>query len=247
MAATIGISARAVIVRLTIGSFSVAALLGVAALLSGGSFGRTEGRVLLTTLLVGVASVAVLCYLATAGTPFQATGIAGGGSVAVPVMTGLLLIWGDLGADPQDVAGRTFGVGTTVAATLAQACLLLVLGARARPVVRALLVGTLVLASVLAVSLSVVLVAQDDPPSAVLRGMGVVAILDVLGTVVVSALSRFGPQAGVVSLSIPAGVVGRIDAIRGERSRDDVVRDAIEGWLADHPGGDRPSAPDRRT
>ncbi|CAI9405433.1 ribbon-helix-helix domain-containing protein [Nocardioides sp. T2.26MG-1] len=247
MAAKIGTSARAVIVRLTIGSFSVAALMGVAALLSGGSFGRTEGRVLLTTLLVGVASVAVLCYLATAGTSFQTVGVAGGVTVAVPVVTGLLLIWADLGSGPQDAAGRTFGAGTTVAATLAQACLLLVLGARGRPTLRGLLAGTLVLASVLAVALSVVIVAQDDPPSGVLRGMGVVAILDVLGTVVVSALSRFGPQAGAVSLSVPAGMVASIDAVRGGRSRDDVLKDAIESWLSDHrastdlrPGGAGP-------
>ena len=55
------------IVRLTIGSFSVAALMGIVALLGGGEFGETEGRILLTTLLVGVVSIAVLCYLATAG------------------------------------------------------------------------------------------------------------------------------------------------------------------------------------
>ena len=55
---------RTAIVRITIGAFSLAALIGVMALLGGGAFGAIEGRILLTTLLVGVASMAVLCYLA---------------------------------------------------------------------------------------------------------------------------------------------------------------------------------------
>jgi len=223
--------ARTQIVRLTVGSFSVAALLGVVALLSGGTFGRTEGRILLTTLLVGVASVAVLCYLATAGTPAQAVGVAGGVVVVVPVVTALVQVWADLGPDASDAVGRTFGVGTTVAATLAQASLLLALGLRARPGVRRLLGATLALAAVLAVALSVIIVAQDDPPSVVLRGLGVVAILDVLGTVVVSALGRFGPHPGAASVPVPADLVVRVDARRGTRSREEVVQEAIEGWL----------------
>ena len=58
---------RRAIVRTTIGSFSLAALMGIIALLGGGHFGATQGRVLLTTLLVGVVSIAVLCFLVTAG------------------------------------------------------------------------------------------------------------------------------------------------------------------------------------
>ena len=75
---------RKVIVRVTIGSFSLAALLGIIALLRGGEFGQTQFRVLLTTLLVGVVSIAVLCYLATAGRPSQPVGVAGGVIVLFP-------------------------------------------------------------------------------------------------------------------------------------------------------------------
>lgn len=246
---TAGAGARAVIVRLTIGSFSVAALLGVVALLGGGAFGRTEGRVLLTTLLVGVASVAVLCCLATGGTPYRLVGIAGGVAVAAPVLTGSVLIWADLGQDAVDLVGRTFGVGTTVSATLAQACLLLVLGARGRPAVRWLLAGTLALASALAVALSAILVTQGDPSGVLLRGIGVVAILDVLGTVVVSALSRFGTPAGAASVTIPATLAARVDAVRGGRSRDEAVRDAVEAWLETSGASPdlRPAAPGPRS
>ena len=57
---------RRIVVILVIGSFSVAALLGIIALLGGGELGETEGKVLLTTVIVGVESIAVLCYLAVA-------------------------------------------------------------------------------------------------------------------------------------------------------------------------------------
>src|SRR5699024_4338850 len=83
------------IVRVTMGSFSLAALLGIVALLSGGEFGETEGQILLTTLLVGVVSIAVLCYLTTAGRHSQPVGVVGGVTVLVPLVTGLLLIWAD--------------------------------------------------------------------------------------------------------------------------------------------------------
>ena len=124
---------RKVIVRVTIGSFSLAALLGIIALLRGGEFGQTQFRVLLTTLLVGVVSIAVLCYLATAGRPSQPVGVAGGVVVLVPLVTALLMIWGDVENGPSEAVLKTFGIGTAVAATLAQASLLLTLGERGRP------------------------------------------------------------------------------------------------------------------
>ena len=68
---------RRLVVFLTIGSFSIAALMGVIALLGGGSFGEREGQVLMTTLIVGTTSVAMLCYLATSGTRFQVVGASG--------------------------------------------------------------------------------------------------------------------------------------------------------------------------
>ncbi len=227
---------RTVIVRLTIGSFSLAALMGVIALIGGGEFGATEGRILLTTLLVGVVSVAVLCYLATAGTPFQVVGVAGGLTVLVPLVSALLLIWGDWENEPAEWVGKTFGVGVVVAATLAQASLLLVLGGRARRLVRRLLVGTLVMAAVLAGLISY-LILGPEPDGPYFRVLGVVAILDVLGTVVVAALTRFGAgevaSASGTTLTIPAELAARLDAhvARTGRPRDEVVAVAVERYL----------------
>ena len=227
---------RRVIVRLTIGSFSVAALLGITALLAGGRFGETEGRILLTTLLVGVVSVAVLCYLGAAGRRHQPVGVAGGVTAVVPFVAGLLLIWG--GEDPESPwVGKTFTIGAVVAATFAQASLLLTLAEGSRRTVRRLLGGTLLCAAAVAVMVSSLVVTDGEGfPDAYTRMLGVVAILDVLGTVTVAALVKFGsPGAGEpgAALSLPAGLQARLEeAARAQgRSAGEVAAEAIEGYL----------------
>lgn len=229
---------RTAIVRTTIGAFSLAALMGVIALIGGGAFGATEGRVLLTTLLVGISSVAVLCYLATAGTPYQWVGVIGGVVLVAPVTTALLMIWHDFDTSPSELESKTFGVGTVVAATLAQVCLLLALGGRARPAVRRILAATIALAAVLAGLVSAMVLGHEDPGSAYLRFLGVVAILDVLGTVVVAALTKFGitarPPAPAV-LALPPTLTDRVVTLAGRTGRqpDEVVREAVERYLAE--------------
>jgi len=180
---------RRIVLFVTIGSFSVAALLGVIALLGGGDFGETEARILLTTLLVGVTSVAVLCYLATAGSTHAPVGLVGAASAVPTLLLGLVLVWGD-GWD--EGIWKAFGVGTTVSATLAQASLLLTLAAAAAPYVRRLLAATLVAATWVGLHVSALIVDLDASDGS-LRLLGVVAILDVLGTVAVAALAKFAP------------------------------------------------------
>jgi hypothetical protein len=235
---------RKVIVRVTIGSFSLAALLGIIALLRGGEFGQTQFRVLLTTLLVGVVSFAVLCYLATAGRPSQPVGVAGGVVVLVPLATALLMIWGDVESGPSETVLKTFGMGTALAATLAQASLLLTLAERGRPRVRRILLGTLALAAVLAAMVSA-LIAGFDPADGGYyhRLLGVVAILDVLGTVVVAALMKFGGgdiERVRVEVRLPpdlAESVAELAAKSGQGS-DEVVAAAVRFYLqADGPTG----------
>lgn len=227
---------RKAIVRVTIGSFSLAALMGIAALLGGGDFGATEGRILLTTLLVGVVSIAVLCYLATAGHRSQPVGVAGGAVVVVPLVTALLMIWGDVQSGPNETILKIFGVSAIVAATLAQASLLLTLADRARPLVRRILAGTLVLAAVLAVMTSLLVTGYEPGEDSFYRLLGVVAILDVLGTVVAAALMKFGAGAADRSdteVSLPGELAARLGgyAALAGRSRDDVVAEAVERYL----------------
>ena len=225
---------RRAIVTVTIVSFTVAALLGVLALL-GGDFGDTQVRVLLTTVTVGVVSIAVLCYLSTAGTPFQVVGALGGAAVLVPLGAALVLIWAEdqLGSN-DDAFFQAFGVGAVVAGTLAQACLLLAIAYRKSPVVRVLLAVTLVLAGLLAAILSGLILGAEAEGDVVARAIGVIAILDVLGTVVVAALGKFGPGPdGVARISLPDELVAELDrrvAATG-LSRDAVAAAAIEQYL----------------
>lgn len=239
---------RSAIVKLTIASFSIAALLGVIALIGGGEFGDTQVRVLLTTLLVGVVSIAVLCYLSTGGTPFQAVGAFGGLVVLVPLVTAMLMIWGDTD-NVSDGVLKTFGVGSIVAGTVAQVCLLLALAARKGRTIKILLGLTLVVATLLAVILSV-LVLGAEAGDALARIIGIIAIFDVLGTIVVAALSKFGPErdsgdAGHDGdtidigqrVSLPAELVAELDrrAAATGRRRDDVAAEAIARAFTTHP------------
>lgn len=229
---------RTAIVRVTVTSFSLAALMGIVALLAGGAFGETEAKILFTTLLVGVVSVTVLCYLATAGTRSQPVGVAGGLVVPVPLVAALTMIWRDWDTGVPEWLGQTFGVGAVVAATLAQACLLLALAARARPLVHRILVGTLVLATVLAGVISYLIVGPEPQEQAFFRVLGVLAILDVLGTVLVAALTRFGagdanPVPSTGTVTIPAELATRLDAYAARTgvSRDEVVSVALARHL----------------
>lgn len=227
------------IVRVTIGSFSLAALLGIVALLGGGDFGETEGRILMTTLLVGVVSIAVLCYLTTAGRRSQPVGVAGGVVVLVPLVTGLMMIWLDSDNGLGEGTVKTFGVGAIVAATLAQVCLLLAPGEKANPLARRMLLGTIGLAAILAVMTSMLVLGVDPGEDSFYRAVGIVAILDVLGTVVGSALIKFGPSAAGdhdssdVTLDLPPDVAAALAkrATATGRSRDEVAAEILRTHL----------------
>ncbi|MGH3348097.1 MAG: ribbon-helix-helix protein, CopG family [Nocardioides sp.] len=225
---------RRVVVWVTIGSFSIAALMGVVALLGGGSFGAAEGRILGTTLAVGCTSVAMLCYLATSDTPYAAVGAVGGVLVLAPFAVSLIIIWTETW---NDELFRGFGVGVTVAATLAQVSLLLAL-AGARRQVALVLWATVTLAGVLALTVCI-LILGDSPDDGVLRFLGVVAILDVLGTVTTLALALFGrpdapaPMGEVVAVQLPSDLDRRLTetAARTGSSREQLVADAVGRYL----------------
>lgn len=227
-------SVRRAVVWVTLGSFGIAALMGIAALLSGGAFGEREGQVLLTTLVVGCTSVAMLCYLATGATRFQWVGVVGGVVVLVPALVALLLVWnGD--AWEGETIFQVFGVGLVAAATVAQLSLLLgVAGDRRR--LHAVLWPTVVLAVAVAVVVSGMIIGEPGSDG-VLRLLGVMAILDVLGTVTTLALAIFGNRAADepgVPVRLPAGLHARLDLVAREsgRPRDQIVAQAVEEWLS---------------
>lgn len=226
-------SLRRPILFVTIGSFSAAALMGVLALVAGGGFGELETKILLTTLVVGSASICVLCYLATAETPYAAVGAVGGAVAVATTLVALLLVWSswdDFG--PPEELFRGFGIGIVLSLSLAQASMLLGLAGR-RSSTSGVLALTLALVAILALLLTGVILSEPESVG-IWRLIGVVAILDVLGTVVTVAVAKFGGGA-----QAPRGVVlsGRLAGALDERARAEgrpavaVLEDAVERYL----------------
>ena len=118
-------SVRRIVVRLTIGSFAIAALMGITALLVPGRFGSVQGRILMTTLVFGVTSVLMLCYLAIGETRNRWLGVVGGVAAVTSAMCALDMFWAHWQHDPGPGLLRTFGVSGIVALNLAQFSLLL--------------------------------------------------------------------------------------------------------------------------
>ena len=245
---------RRLVLYAVIGSFSLAALMGVVALLAGGSFGRTEGRILSTTLVVGLGSLAVLCCFATLDTRFQLVGVVGALSVLVPVASALYLVWGHWDEDPGTTLLRVLGIGATVAGTFAQVCLLLAAAGAVRRM-RVLLWTTVALAVAMAVVISSLVLEWLDG-GAHWRWIGVLAILDVLGTIVTIALARFGgrretaavPTAatggGAGAVALPADLADAVDRRAAETGStpERVVAAAVAEYLA----GPAPGPPAER-
>ena len=220
---------RRLVSATVIGSFSLAALMGILTLLGGGDFGDTETRVLLTTVIVGVESVAVLCYLSILGRPLAAVGLLGGVVSLVASGLALYLVWG---GDDASELWRTFGVSVTVAASLAQASLLIALAGRQG--IGVSLALTLVAIAVVATMVAIPIVGDDDPGGGYWRGFGVVAILDVLGTVVLTATSAFRRQPPAVAPLLSPALQQRIAEAARDRgtSPDQLVSDALDAYLS---------------
>lgn len=224
---------RKLVIWLVIGSFSIAALMGIIALLGGGDFGETEAKVLLTTVIVGVESVAVLCYLAVAGRSTAIVGIVGGLVSLVPFGLALWLTWAEMDGFGNDGEWETFGVGVTIAASLAQVCLLLALAGREK--IGAGLAGTLAAITIVAGMITLAVVDGADLGDGFWRIFGVVAILDVLGTVVLAATKAFGrgnqPE-GEPTLMTTA-LESRVTVAAKERgvSPSALITDALDAYL----------------
>ena len=213
---------RRIAVICIIVSLSVTALIGIATLL-GGAFGDIQGRIMMTTLIIGAFSVLALADLAVAGRRFEWCGYVGILAAFAGLVIGLFFIWNLV--DPGAGWWKTFGVASVVAASLAHANLLLLLGERRRPVVRTSLWITLGLIAVLAAMIIALIVTEGDiGDDTYVRILGAVAILDVLGTIVVPVVSRFlreesGPARHQgLTIALPAELSARLSALAAERA-----------------------------
>jgi hypothetical protein len=220
---------RRVVSRAVIACFSVAALLGVVALLSGGDFGGTEVRVLLTTVVLGAESVAMLCYLALAGHRLALVGWVGAPLSLLTTALALAMTWEH---QLDDNGIEWFGVLLTLSASLAQASLLLALAARRRTTPGVLL--TLLAVAVVA-GMVIAAIVDDDRGDGYWRLLGIAAILDVLGTVVVTATRVFGRSSDAETTSplLSGTTQSRLVGAAAERgtSPDQLVNDALDAYL----------------
>lgn len=178
---------RRVIVGVIVGSFSLAALGGIIALL-GGELNETAWRVLSTTAIVGAFSVAVLCCVALVGRRLQAFGLVGAAVSIATAGLSIALVWSD-GGWPDELWQITWsGIAATAAFSLAS--LLLLLADRDRAAVRVGLITTLALFAVVLGMVLYVIWWPDRTDSEVFpRVLGIAAILAALGAVVVPVIS----------------------------------------------------------
>ncbi|MER3387240.1 MAG: hypothetical protein RIC81_10890 [Microcella pacifica] len=196
-------------------SFSGAALVGIIALL-GGDFGETQGKILLTTVLFGAFSITALCHLAIADRAMRIVGVSGLLASGVALVTGLVLVWRDWDAQDGGLDWlKIFAAAGILAVSFAHANLLLLLAGRRRAAIRWGLAATLVAIAVVAVMLIIPVVSDGEIPGQegdlYWRVFGVIAILDVLGTVVVPVLALFlrdGAGPSTPSAAEPQGAAG---------------------------------------
>jgi F0F1-type ATP synthase assembly protein I len=178
----------------------------------------------------------VLCYLATAGTRWAPVGATGGVVVLLPTITALLLVWSDWNDGPSDGLLKSFGVGVVLAVTLAQISLLLALAGEGR--LGAVLwptIGVAVVVAALVAGMILGGVGADD----VWRLLGVLAILDVLGTLVTIALAKFGDRGAPperdrrlrVTLSVEQTVALERASAGSGRSPEQLVGDVLDSYL----------------
>lgn len=228
---------RRAVVAVTIVSFSVAALMGIAALLSVASFGETAARVLVTTVVVGCASVVTLACLVPLDSRWAAVSVAGLVVTVATASYALVMVWVNTESWDDD-AWRALGVGITVSLTIAQMCLLLGVSVR-RPSVSLLVWATLAVATLLA-GLVIALIVGWDAGDADGRLIGIVAILDVLGTLVAIALGIFGSDERTLSVTLSPALAEAVRSRAAETGRtpDDVVLDAVRSYVGSEAGAD---------
>ncbi len=237
---------RAAIVVVIV-SLLLAGALGIVALLSG-EFGETQGRILLTTLAVAAFGLTALCHLAIASHRFRIVGYIGIATSVAALIPALVLIWSwfDLSESTSDWF-RALGVLTILAVTLAQANLLLRSASSTRRIVHIGLTITLAAATIVAIMLWLPILTEGDIPGSdtgYWRFFGVIAIIDVIGTIAVPIIGlvvRGRPDDSArLTLDIPATLLARLEAEASSHGtdRESVAITALDRGLRTEPQQD---------
>lgn len=192
---------RRVAVWTIIVSLVIAALIGIATIVSG-EFGELQAKVLLTTLAVAGAAILALCHLAVLGRDVKVLGWIGIGTSAVTLAAASMLIWWNW-SDTENMYGsssvymnitKLFGISLLLAVSFAHANLMLLLAAAPFKWMRVVLDLNLVLIGIVPLLVIPVILSEGGFPPQSLSDMywrffGVVLILDALGTVALPVIT----------------------------------------------------------
>lgn len=210
---------RRVAIIFIVVSLAIAALFGIVTLLTG-EFGDLQARIMLTTLLLAGFSITALCHLAVVGRALRVVGFVGIAVSLLAFIAGAVLIWRswENWSDGWDVVLKILVVLAILAASLAQANLLLLLAERRNQILRVGLFVAVGLIGVLALLIIVPIVTDGEVPGEhgepYWRIVGVVAILDVLGTIVLPVLGRFLRDGGpVATIRLDADATATLDRV----------------------------------
>jgi hypothetical protein len=180
-------------------SLGVAGLMGIVALLSG-EFGMVQGKILLTTLLVGIYSMLCLCCLTLAGKRYEVVALLGVIFSSAALVLGLALVWiifGDweVSWPIAEFIWKMFYITGVVGFSLAHQSLLLLLADRPHALVQRLLWYTIIaITAVAAMLIYPVMEGFDLVDEFYWRLLGVLAILDVVGTIATPVIAKLQSQ-----------------------------------------------------
>ena len=230
--------ARRIAIIAIIVSLSVTALIGIIVLITGAN-NDVLGKILSTTLVLAAFSVTSLCHLAVVGKAPQLVGFVGIVASAGAFLAAELLLWGNgnFSSDFTQNWLRALGVLTVLALSLAHANLMLLLESRRRRIVRIGLRVTLGLIALVAIGIWIPILDNGTFPTEdsdwYWRVFGVLAILDVLGTIVLpvtGAILRDTPRSVEGHLLLPPQLAARLDelAVAQNTTRQAIALDILE-------------------
>ncbi len=185
---------RKFLLRLVIFSLSVTAVLGITAVLASG-LGETGAKILGSAILADAASFLALCCSGRVTSAWQrAVQVTGVVSAGLGLVTGIYFIWwGANAGGAGEGIGRAAAAVFILAAASAHASLLLPLRTHSR-LARTVVTGTVICTAAAAELIAnYALIPNFDPGTVYGKALAVILILDVLGTILVLFLHRFGP------------------------------------------------------
>jgi hypothetical protein len=228
---------RAAIIAIIV-SLSIAALVGIVVLLTGAN-NEVLSKILGTTLVLAAFSVTSLCHLAVVGKAPQIVGFVGIVASGCAFAVADILLWsnGTLSNEWSQNLYRTLWVLTVLALSLAHANLMLLLEPRKHRGVRIGLRVTLALIALVAIGIWIPILDNGTFPGShdewYWRLFGVLAILDVLGTIVLpvtGVILKDTPRRAEHQLSLPAELANQLDAVAAKQNttRDAVALDILK-------------------